>query len=183
MSDAVTTYTIRLPRHRAANVRPKTLARSWGSKIPAPAAVEKMFGCIPFPWNLYVDVQDTPEGLAKRLGRMHAPERLFAARQDRIRKRLQEKDPMFYDQLIGPMLTNDVYDLGYYRRRQRQIADMHRKIAVNPEQVGRLWVNPDAQRLTQFDWPAMALELRDLVIGKIDVYDAQDQILEKHGVK
>jgi hypothetical protein len=141
-----------------------------------------MFGCTPFPWNLYVDVADTPKGLAKRLARMHDPERLFQARQDRIRKRVMDKDPMFYDQLIGPALERDTYTLEYYRDRQKQISDMHRQVSVNDDQVGKLWISSEADRLKKFDWPAMALELRDLVIKKIDVYEAMDMVLKKEGV-
>jgi len=175
MKDAVTIYSVRLPHRRPAAVSPAVLAESWGSDITAPEAVEKMFGCIPFPWNLYCGVEDTPAGLEKRLGRMHTPERLFNARQERIKKRLAQKDPLFYNQFIGPALEKDAYTLDFYMERQRQIADMHREIAVKPEQVGRLWINPDAERLRRFDWPAMALELRDMVMGKIDVYEAQDR--------
>jgi hypothetical protein len=29
----------------------------------------------------------------------------------------------------------------------------------------------------------MALELRDMVMGKIDVYEAQDSVLKRHGAK
>jgi hypothetical protein len=183
MTDAVTIYSIRLPRHRPANVTPAVLAQSWGSETTAPEAVEKIFGCIPFPWNLYCGVEDTPAGLAKRIKRMHTPERLFNARQERIKKRLAQKDPLFYDQMIRRALEKNPYTLEHYRQRQKDVEQMHRQVAVKPDQVGRLWISPEAERLKQFDWPAMALELRDLVIGKVDVYEAQDIILKKHGVK
>jgi hypothetical protein len=183
MTDSVTIYSIRLPHHRPAAVGPAVLAESWGSEITAPEAVEKMFGCIPFPWNLYCGVEDTPAGLAKRLARMHDPERLFAARQERIRKRMADKDPLFYDQFIGPALKNDAYNLEHYQNRQKEIADMHRHMAVKPEQVGKLWISPEAERLKKFDWPGMALELQQAVINKTDVYEASDIILKKHGVK
>jgi hypothetical protein len=150
MPDSVTVYQVRLPHHRPCAVTPVVMAESWGSDITAPEAVEQMFGCIPFPWNLYVGVADTPAGLEKRLARMHDPERLFAARQDRIRKRLMDKDPMFFDQLIGPTLEGDTYTLEYYQDRQRQIADMHRKVTVDADQVGRLWISPEAERLKRF---------------------------------
>jgi hypothetical protein len=183
MTDSVTVWNIRLPHHRPADITPAVLAESWGSDITAPEAVEKIFGCIPFPWNLYCVVEDTPTGLEKRLARMHAPERLFDARHERIKKRLAQKDPLFYDQMIGPALENDIYTLEFYRNRQTEIADMHRKIAVKPENVGKLWINPDAEWLQQFDWQTMALELQQAVINKTEVYEASDIILKKHGVK
>jgi hypothetical protein len=183
MPDQVTIYSIRLPHHRPAAVSPAVLAESWGSDITAPEAVEKMFGCIPFPYWMVSSVEDTPAGLEKRLGRMHTPERLFAARQERIKKRLAEKDPLFYDQMIGPALENDAYNLEYYRQRQTEIADMHRQVAVKAEQVGKLWISPEAERLRRFDWPAMALELRQMVMDKVDVYVAQDSVLKRHGAK
>jgi hypothetical protein len=106
---------------------------------------------------------------------MHDPER--------IKKRLAQTDPLFYAQMIGPALENDPYTLEYYRDHQRQIAEMHREIAVPEDQVGKLWIGPEAERLKKFDWPAMALELRQMVIDKVDVYVARDILLEKHGVK
>jgi hypothetical protein len=94
-----------------------------------------------------------------------------------------KKDPLFYDQMIGPALDNDMYTLAYYRQRQRDIEQMHRKVAVRADQVGRIWINPEGERLKQFDWPAMAKELQARVMNKMDVYEAQDMILEKQGVK
>jgi hypothetical protein len=182
MPDQVTIWQVRLSHHRPADVHPEVLAESWGSDTPAPDAVEAMFGCIPFPWCIYTDVADTPEGLEKRLARMHSPERLFQARQDRIRKRVMERDPMFYDQMVRPALKNDAYDRAFYRDRQKQIAEMYRKIAVPADLVGRIRIHPAAEQLKQFDWPAMARELQGLVL-KMNVYEAQDMILEKHGVK
>jgi len=181
--DAVIIYCIRLPHHHPAAVRPVVLAESWGSDVTAPEAVEKMFGCIPFPWNLYCGVEDTPAGLEKRLARMHTPDRLFAARQERIKKRLAQKDPLFYEQMIGPALENDIYTLEHYRKRQTEIEDMHRQVAVKAEQMGKLRINPDAEQLKRFDWPGMARELRQMVIDKVDVYVAQDLVLKKHGVR
>jgi len=182
-TDSVTIWSIRIPHWRTEYIHPIVLAESYGSEVAAPKAVEQMFGCIPFPWWQHTDVRDTPGGLAKRLARMHDPERLFQARQGRIKKRMMDKDPLFYDQFIGPALENDVYTIEYYQTRQKQIAAMHRAMAVKPEQVGKLWISPEAERLKKFDWVAMALELRDLVIGKMNVYEAQGMILEKHGVK
>jgi hypothetical protein len=182
MTDSVTVWSIRIPHWRAEYIRPVVLAESWGSEITAPEAVEQMFGCIPFPWWQHTDVRDTPGGLAKRLARMHDPERLFAARQERIRKRMADKDPLFYDQLIGPALENDVYNLEHYQNRQKEIADMHRHMAVKPDQVGKLWISPEAERLKQFDWPEMATRLRDMVVAKINVYEAQERILKMDGV-
>jgi len=183
MTDAVTIYSIRLPHHRPAAVSPAVLAESWGSETTAPEAVEKIFGCIPFPWNLYCGVEDTPAGLAKRIKRMHTPERLFNARQESIKKRLAQKDPLFYDQMIRRALEKNPYTLEHYRQRQKDVEQMHRQVAVKPDQVGRLWINPDAEWLQQFDWPAMALELQQAVINKTEVYEASDIILKKHGVK
>lgn len=61
---------------------------------------------------------------------------------------------------------------------------MHQKMAVRPDQLGRIWINPESKRLQPFDWPAMALELQKLVIkNKMDVYEAQDLVLEINGVK
>jgi hypothetical protein len=178
MTDAVTIYSIRLPHHRPAAVSPAVLAESWGSETTAPEAVEKIFGCIPFPWNLYCGVEDTPAGLAKRIKRMHTPERLFNARQERIKKRLAQKDPLFYDQMIRRALENDAYNLEHYQNRQKEISDMHRKMAVPADKVGKLWISPEAERLKQFDWPEMATRLRDMVVAKINVYEAQERILK-----
>jgi hypothetical protein len=183
MPDQVTIYNIRLSYHRPAEIQPTTLAMSWGSDTTAVDAVEKMFGCIPFPYHLYVGVEDTPTGLQKRLNRMRDPESLYKARRKRIRAYVMKKDPLFYDQMIGPALDNDMYTLAYYRQRQRDIEQMHRKVAVRADQVGRIWINPEGERLKQFDWPAMAKELQARVMNKMDVYEAQDMILEKQGVK
>ncbi|WP_024333073.1 hypothetical protein [Desulfotignum balticum] len=158
MPDQVTIYNIRLSYHRPAEIQPTTLAMSWGSDTTAVDAVEKMFGCIPFPYHLYVGVEDTPTSLQKRLNRMRDPESLYKARRKRIRAYVMKKDPLFYDQFIGPALENDAYTLEYYRQRQKDIADMHRKISVKPDRVGKLWINPEAERLKHVDWLAFSNE-------------------------
>lgn len=107
MPDQVTIYNIRLHHHRPADIRPKVLAISWGSEVNAEESVQKMFGCIPFPYSPFVDFQDTPAGLQKRLNRMRSPESLYKARQKRIHAYVMKKDPLFYDQFIGPALEND----------------------------------------------------------------------------
>lgn len=180
--DSVTIHNIRLSYHRPPAMRPEVMAMSWGAATSAHEAVEEIFGCIPFPYQSCIDFTDTPTGLAKRLKRMHAPERMFAARQERIKKHIMKKDPLFYDQFIDQALENDTYTLEYYRDRQAAIEQMHRRVAVKPDQVGKLWISPEADRLKKVDWPGLADELRELVIGKMDVYEAQNLLLEREGL-
>ena len=177
MKDTAPTWKVRLSYHRPASIQPVTLAASYGSGMTAVDVVVEMFGCVPFPWQVYFDVLDTPTGLEKRIKRMHSPEKLFAARQKRIKKRLREKDPMFYKQLVGPALENDSYTLEFYRDRKNKIEGMHRGMSIAPENVGKLWIHPDAEKLKEFDWPGMALELQELVV-KMDIYEAQDLLLK-----
>jgi hypothetical protein len=46
-----------------------------------------------------------------------------------------KKDPLFYNQMVGPALEKDQYTLACYQQRQRDIEQMHRKVAVKTDQL------------------------------------------------
>lgn len=159
-------------------------SESWGSTVDAYAYALEKLSKIPFFYSIYTGVVLTPAGVDGKIKRMWSPEVSYQRRQERITKKLQASDPLFFGQLINDLLKNDPFDLDFYRKRQQEKIEMEISVSATPDKIGNLWINPDASWVMDHDWNAVGKIVQEKMKGNVDrhIYAVFAEVILQEGL-